>query len=212
MVTELLRHGTGVTREHLRDVAVLPATLVLQCLRQIPVLQGREELNAGGLQFVHQLAVEIQALSIRRASAFWEHARPGHAEVVGVRADILHQRDIVLVAVVMVVRDITGVAILDLTGSMRVGVPDGRSFAVFVPGPLDLVGRRASAPVKIVRNLRAASGDALDRTAVVCADAFRRDTTITYTNNDVAPIVERFCLEVTRRTGLHVPPMAGNRE
>jgi hexosaminidase len=39
---------------------------------------------------------------------------------------------------------------------------------------------------------------------------FRSGTTIAYTNTDVAPIVERFCLEVTRRTGLRVRPMAGN--
>src|SRR5262245_48009764 len=38
----------------------------------------------------------------------------------------------------------------------------------------------------------------------------RSGTTIAYTNTDVAPIVERFCSEVTRRTGLRVLPMAGN--
>src|SRR5262249_11280901 len=39
---------------------------------------------------------------------------------------------------------------------------------------------------------------------------FRSGTTIASTNTDVAPIVERFCLEVTRRTGLRVLPKAGN--
>ena len=33
--------------------------------------------------------------------------------------------------------------------------------------------------------------------------AFRSGTTIAYIDIDVAPIVERFCLEVTRRTGMH---------
>src|SRR5437016_12494460 len=33
---------------------------------------------------------------------------------------------------------------------------------------------------------------------------FRSGTMIAYTNTDVAPIVERFCLQVTRRTGLRV--------
>jgi hexosaminidase len=41
---------------------------------------------------------------------------------------------------------------------------------------------------------------------------FRSGTTIAHTNADVASIVERFCLEVTRRTGLRVLPMAGNSE
>jgi hypothetical protein len=39
---------------------------------------------------------------------------------------------------------------------------------------------------------------------------FRSGTMIAYTNTDVAPIVERFCLEVTRRTGLRILPMANN--
>ena len=39
---------------------------------------------------------------------------------------------------------------------------------------------------------------------------FRSGTVIAYTNTDVAPIVEQFCLEVTRRMGLRILPMAGN--
>jgi len=40
--------------------------------------------------------------------------------------------------------------------------------------------------------------------------AFRSGTTIAYINIDLAPIVERFCLEVTRRTGLRVLPMTSS--
>jgi hexosaminidase len=40
--------------------------------------------------------------------------------------------------------------------------------------------------------------------------AFRSGTTIAYANTRVAPIVERFCVEVTRRTGMRVLPLAGN--
>lgn len=38
---------------------------------------------------------------------------------------------------------------------------------------------------------------------------FRSGTTIAYTNSDLAPIIERFCLEVARRTGLRILPMLG---
>jgi len=38
----------------------------------------------------------------------------------------------------------------------------------------------------------------------------RSGMTIAYLNTDVAPIVERFCSEVTRRTGLGVLPMIRN--
>ena len=40
--------------------------------------------------------------------------------------------------------------------------------------------------------------------------ALRSGTTIAYINIDVAPIVESFCLEVIRRTGLRVLPVLGN--
>jgi hexosaminidase len=38
---------------------------------------------------------------------------------------------------------------------------------------------------------------------------FRSGTTIAYTHTGVAPIIDRFCLELTRRTALRVGPMAG---
>ena len=40
--------------------------------------------------------------------------------------------------------------------------------------------------------------------------AFRSGTRIAYINIALAAIVQRFCLEVTRRTGLRLLPMAGN--
>jgi hexosaminidase len=40
--------------------------------------------------------------------------------------------------------------------------------------------------------------------------AFRSGTTVAYREADVAPIVERFCSEVARRTGLRPAPLAGN--
>jgi hexosaminidase len=40
--------------------------------------------------------------------------------------------------------------------------------------------------------------------------AFRSGSTVACINTDLAPIVARFCLEVTRRTGLRVRPMTGN--
>jgi hexosaminidase len=39
---------------------------------------------------------------------------------------------------------------------------------------------------------------------------FQSGTKIAYANSELTPIVERFCLEVRRRTGLCVLPMAGN--
>jgi hexosaminidase len=42
--------------------------------------------------------------------------------------------------------------------------------------------------------------------------AFRPGTTVAYAGTALAPIVERFCSQITQRTGLHVAPMAGSPE
>ena len=39
---------------------------------------------------------------------------------------------------------------------------------------------------------------------------FRSRTTVAYTDAAVAPVVEGFCSQVTRRTGLRLAPMAGS--
>src|SRR5262249_54550158 len=112
-----------------------------------------------------EAAVEVEALGVGRAGALGEDPRPGDREPVRVRADVLHQRDVLLVAVVMVVGDVAGVVILDLPGRMGVGVPDRDALAVLVPGPLDLIGGRRDAPVEPVRE--ASGGDSHLRTSMV---------------------------------------------
>src|SRR5262245_38292725 len=52
---------------------------------------------------------------------------------------------------VVVVRDVAGVAVLDMTRRVRVGVPDRRALAVLVPCAFDLVRRGADAPVEAFR-------------------------------------------------------------
>ena len=42
--------------------------------------------------------------------------------------------------------------------------------------------------------------------------AFRPGTTVAYAGTALAPIVERFCSQITQRTGLHVAPIAGSPE
>jgi hypothetical protein len=84
--------------------------------------------------------------------------------------------------------------------------------------PVSVRKRLARHPDAARRSFR--SGGKLMRNAVIPAPrrfdhtggefAVRSGTTIAYINIDVAPIVERFCLEVTRRTGLRLLPMTGN--
>jgi hypothetical protein len=50
---------------------------------------------------------------------------------LGLDAHILHEPHIVLVAMIVIVRDVGVVAASDLARRMRVGVPDRRAAAVF---------------------------------------------------------------------------------
>ena len=62
-------------------------------------------------QLVDQAAVEVEPLRVDRADAVRQHARPGDAEAVRLHAQRLHQRDVLLVAVVVVAGDVARVAL-----------------------------------------------------------------------------------------------------
>jgi hypothetical protein len=77
-VAELFCHVTGVLCEGADCVHRLPGiVLVLQCLRQIPVVERRKRLDAGREKLVDQAVVEVQTLGVRFAGALGED--PGQA-------------------------------------------------------------------------------------------------------------------------------------
>jgi hypothetical protein len=149
-VGELVGDISGVLSEGFGRVARLPATLVLQRLRQVPMVQRGERLDAGSLQLIDETVVEIDALRIGLAGSLRKNAGPGDGEPVGFRADVLHQRDVFLVTVIVVVGDIAGVAVSDVAGRVRVSVPDRLALAVLVPRAFDLVSRGGGAPIETV--------------------------------------------------------------
>ncbi len=151
-VAQLLGHVTGVVREGLGGVARLPAlVLVLQRLRQVPVVERGERRDARGEQLVHQPVVEVEALRVRLSGAVGEDPRPGDGEPVRRGAQVLHQLHVLLVAVVVVVGDVAGGVVGNLAGRVRVGVPDRLALAVLVGGALDLVRGRGDAPKEACR-------------------------------------------------------------
>src|SRR5262249_19334290 len=151
-VAELLGHVPRVVGKGLRGLDRLPAAVfVLEGLRQIPVVQRRERLDARREQLVHEPAVEVEALRIRLAATFGEDPRPRNREPVRGRADGLHQSDVLLVPVVVIVGDVAVLVVLDLPGRVGVRIPDRRALAVLVPGAFDLVRGRGDAPVEPFR-------------------------------------------------------------
>src|SRR4029450_10968233 len=165
-VAELVGDVPAVIAEPLRRVFGPPAAvLVLQRLREIPVIERDERLDLPCAQLVGQALVEVDALRVRRTVTLREDARPGDRETVGVGADVLHQRDVFLVAVIVFVGDVAGVAVLDLPGGVRECVPDRRPLAVLVPRPLDLVRGGSDAPIETLgeRSKAVRSSSALGR-------------------------------------------------
>ena len=76
-IGEMLGDVAGVLPERLGRLARLPAAAtILKRLRQVPVVERGEGLDAVGQQLVHEAVVEIEALGVGRAASTGEHPRP----------------------------------------------------------------------------------------------------------------------------------------
>ena len=127
-------------------VAVPPTALVLQRLRQVPVIERRQRGDAVAVQRVHQPAVVVEARLVRRPPPFGLDPGPRHRESVRPHPQAGHERHVLLVPVVLVARDVPGVPVTDRAGDPAERVPDGGAASVLVHRPLDLVGGRGDAP------------------------------------------------------------------
>ena len=139
-IGQMLRDVARVVAERLRRVARLPAAaVVLQRLRQVPVIERRERLDAVGEQLVDEPVVEVEALRVRRAVALREHARPRDREAIGLDAQRLHQLHVLLVAMVVVVGDVARWPLLTSCRACARTCPRPTAAAVFGGGALDLI-------------------------------------------------------------------------
>ena len=105
-VAEALGDGGGVAREPLADVAVQPAAAVIERQRQVPVVERHPRRDVRAQQLVDQPVVEVEPLGVQRPGPVGEDARPRDAEAVGLEPQRLHDRDVFLVAVVVVAGDV----------------------------------------------------------------------------------------------------------
>ncbi len=109
--------------------------------------------------FVDQPAVEVQAARVHAATSLRLDPRPGHREAVAPQTEIAHQRDVLVHPVVVVGRDLGGVAGPDAPGLPAEGVPDGGSAAVLRGGALDLEGGGRGTPQESGREGSTASAE-----------------------------------------------------
>src|ERR1700730_18117423 len=135
---ELPRHIAGIVRKRFGGVVRLPSALVLQRLRQVPVVESRERVDAGVGRRAGEAEEEVEALWIRLTDAVGKDTRPGDGETIVLDAQILHEPDIIPVAMIVIVGDVGVIAGPDLARRMRVGIPDRCAATVFLYGALDL--------------------------------------------------------------------------
>ena len=81
-VAEAGVHDLGVLGEGLGGLPVGPAAPVLQGLRQVPVVERDDRVDALAEQLVGQPVVEVQAAGVDRAGAVGLDPRPGDREPV----------------------------------------------------------------------------------------------------------------------------------
>ena len=82
-IRKMFSNVTRIIAECLRGVSRLPtATVVLQRLRQIPVVEGGKRLDVVSEQFVDEEVVKVEAFRVRRAGALGKHTRPRDREAV----------------------------------------------------------------------------------------------------------------------------------
>ena len=157
----------GVLGEGLDGVAVEPAAVVLEGLREVPVVERHHRRHARVEQAVDEAVVEVEALLVGHAAPAWQHPRPRDREPVVADPEVAHQPDVLGVAVVVVAGHVAGLPVLDPPGLVAERVPDAGAATVLGGGALDLVRRGAGAEAEAGRQLWIGGGHG----PVILADA-----------------------------------------
>ena len=150
-VAEALGDGAGIVGEFLRGVAIAPAALILERLRQVPVIEAQPRRDGARRKPVDQPIVEIKTARLHDAGAIGQNARPRRREAIIGEAAAREQLDIFRPAMIVVAGDVAGIVALHPSRRMRKDVPDAFAAAVEIDRAFDLIARRRSAPNEIFR-------------------------------------------------------------
>ena len=153
-VAKGFRNRTGISAEPLHHVVVLPGAAFVDRPREIPVIERDKGADVVLQQAVHQIGVETQAFGVDIPCAVGDDAGPADGEAIVAHAHLLHERDILAEAMIVVAGDVACAVIGDETFPvMGEVVPDGGAFAALRPAALNLVGCGCGTPEKILREM-----------------------------------------------------------
>ena len=145
-ISEAGNDRLDVLLERLDGVAGRPPAAVLECLREIPVIERDEGLDPAREELVDHPVVEVEAGRVHAATPVGHDPRPGDRESVRADSEVAHQLDVVAEAVVRVARDDARVAVDDRARQRGEAIPDALAAPVLGDRPLDLVGGARRSP------------------------------------------------------------------
>jgi hypothetical protein len=145
-VAQCGRHQARVLGEPVRRVPVQPAAVVLQRLRQVPVEQRGDRVDAVPQQLVDKPVVEPDATRVDLAGARRLDPRPGDREAVRVDAQISHQLDVRGIPDIVVAGDPATAPVGDAPRLRGERVPDRGPPSARRDRALDLIRRGGHPP------------------------------------------------------------------
>ena len=158
-VAEMATHDIGVFNKCVHRIPVGPTALILQHLRQVPVVQRHPGLKPPLQHAINQTRVKVQALLIGYLTAtLSKNARPGNRETVGIGAQVACNVEVLRPAVVVVTGHRATRSIPDSARPGTKTVPNGLTPAVLPNGSLNLIGRRGTPPSEVRWKIRSLKG------------------------------------------------------
>lgn len=150
-VAEAIGYHRSVVGQRVCGFAIQPTAFIAQILRQIPMVERYDRLDAALQQCVDDALVEVEAPVVDDAVGRWHDARHGDRKTVGVNAEILEQRQILAPTVIRVRCHITGIASQRGARGMAERVPNRGAATILVRRTLNLIRRRSRTKYKILR-------------------------------------------------------------
>src|SRR5579883_3003125 len=150
-VSQPPHHGFSIICEGVGRITGEPATAVLQCQGQIPMVERGNRADIPGEQVIDQAVIEIQAAFIDCPRSRRQDAGPGEREAIGVQIKLSHERNVFRHAVVVICCYLACLALIRCTGRRRKVIPDGGSSSIFMGRALYLVSRGSGTPEKVWR-------------------------------------------------------------
>src|SRR5947209_10683253 len=153
-ITKAARNDISIVGEGRGCLTAAPTTYaILECLRQVPVVERDKWRDVDAEECIDELFIKIEAGRVLFPLALWENARPRDREAIGVHAQLLHHLNIFTPAVIMVIGNLAGLVVEHIACNAAKAVPDRFTTPIFSGCAFDLIGSGRDSPGEIFWNV-----------------------------------------------------------